>query len=225
MSKELLFRSFEVKNLALRSNFEINASKQIVNQNDALDVNYLKQEILWSTEVIQGQKSQPKVKISNKLISVFGSPSDFHQKSLSSTPKTPQFNTENLWVLHQKPISSTHSSVPHQKLLSSTPKPLSSTPKTPQFHTKIFRSLVFNCVEMKNFWCWTEECVELRGLCVELRYFACWKGVVPVLNWGCVKNWGSLCWESHMFSRILFDWPFVAFNQRILSAWESQVQV
>ena len=46
MSKELLFRSFEVKNLALRSNFEINASKQIVNQNDALDVNYLKQEIL-----------------------------------------------------------------------------------------------------------------------------------------------------------------------------------
>ena len=42
-------------------------------------------------------------------------------KSLSSTPKTPQFNT--------------NPSVPHQKTLSSTP--LSSTPKTPQFHPRI----------------------------------------------------------------------------------------
>ena len=34
-------------------------------------------------------------------------------KSLSSTPKTPQFNTKTLSVPHQRPLSSTPSSVPH----------------------------------------------------------------------------------------------------------------
>ena len=57
-------------------------------------------------------------------------------KSLSSTPKTPQFNTSPSVPL-QKSLTSTHPpqfnnknpSVPLQKSLS-------STPKTPQFNTK-----------------------------------------------------------------------------------------
>ena len=46
----------------------------------------------------------------------------FHTKNpsvqhnpLSSTPKTPQFHTKNPSVPHRKPLSSTHSSVSHQK--------------------------------------------------------------------------------------------------------------
>ena len=71
-------------------------------------------------------------------------------KSLSSTPKTPQFNT-TLSVPHQKPLSSTPKIPQFNTPLSFTTKtpqfhsknpslqhtPLSSTPKTPQFHTKI----------------------------------------------------------------------------------------
>ena len=66
-----------------------------------------------------------------------------HKDHTFPAPKITQFNKKNSSVQHQnpsdqnqKPLSSTSPSVPHRKLLSSTPNPLSSLPKTPQFHTK-----------------------------------------------------------------------------------------
>ena len=63
-------------------------------------------------------------------------------KSLSSTPKTPQFNT-NPSVPHPKPLSSTQTPQFHTKN-PSVPPPLSSTPKTPQFHPPQKRSELIN---------------------------------------------------------------------------------
>ena len=121
-----------------------------------------------------------------------------HAKSLSSTPKNPQFNTK---------IPQFHTTTPSVSPL----KPLSSTPLPPQIHTKNiqFNSKILQfhtkipqfhtknssvphrkffcsrsksvcgtegCVELTSFWCWTEG---FRG----------WKGVAllcgtDVLNWG-----------------------------------------
>ena len=76
-------------------------------------------------------------------------PSVQHEKFLSSTPKTHEFNTKT-------------PSVPHQK-------PLSSAPKTPQFPTKN-HPLDKNYVELKGFWCGTEDCVELRDFRPHITY-------------------------------------------------------
>ena len=104
-------------------------------------------------------------------------------KSLSSTPKIPQFQTK---------------------------KPLSSTSKTPQFYTPlnftpktgggvfVYLFEVFD-VELRGFRCGTEGVsvlnwgvfgVELSDFGVELRDFRCWRGVVLVWN-RCVKLRGT----------------------------------
>ena len=44
-----------------------------------------------------------------------------HPKSLSSTPKPPQFHTKNQSVKHTRQFHTNNSSVQHQKPLSSTP--------------------------------------------------------------------------------------------------------
>ena len=110
---------------------------------------------------------------------------------LSSTPKTPQFHTKNPSVTHQNP------SVTHLK-------PLSST-HTPQFaYIELFLCgtegfLVWNwggrtCwvfgvelrkVELRGFWCGTEESLGLKrcGSSVELM---CWTEG-SVWNWGVLK--------------------------------------
>ena len=111
-----------------------------------------------------------------------------HQKSLSSTPKTPQFNTknpsvqhQNLSVPHRKPLSSTSPSVLHKKPLGSTPSQFQTKNPSVQhlnpFGVKL--RVVWNWeafgVELRDFWdwkgvalfaelmCWTEKGVELRG--------------------------------------------------------------
>ena len=83
------------------------------------------------------------------------------------------------------------------------PKSLSSTPKK-------------NCVELRDFWCWTEECVEQRGVlnsgfwcltegCVELRGFRCWtEGCVDLRGFscwtvGCVELRGFWCWTERFW--------------------------
>ena len=73
-----------------------------------------------------------------------------HPKSLSSTLKTPQFNTKNPLVNTKIPRFYTENpSVPHKKPLSSTPKTpqfqtlLSSIPKTPQFNTGVCGTRAF----------------------------------------------------------------------------------
>ena len=119
-----------------------------------------------------------------------------------SAPKIPQFHTKNPSVQHQNPLSSTPKT-PQFKTPPSVPhlKPLSSTHPSGKIE-----------VELRGFWCGTEECVELRGFkCgtegvvlnwgvfgVELRDFWGWKGVVQKWNWcvelrGSVWNWGVLC--------------------------------
>ena len=126
-------------------------------------------------------------------------------KSLSSTPKNPQFHTKTHQfhppqfhtkdpsVPHHKPLSSKPPAVLHQKFLSSTPKnpsvpppALRSTPKTPQFHTPLSSTLKTlisthpsdkNCFELKGFWCGTEGCVDQRG-------FWCWTQGFLEWNWG-----------------------------------------
>ena len=99
------------------------------------------------------------------------------QKSHSfSAPEIPQFHTKN-------------SSVPHQKLLGSTPKTpkfhtvLTSTPNTPQFHTKTpqFHTKYPSIQHQKTLsstpktpkFNTTTGCVELSGFGVELSGFRC----------------------------------------------------
>ena len=74
-------------------------------------------------------------------------------KSLSSTPKTPQFNTTPS-VPHQKPLSSTHSPQFHTK-----------NPSVPHKKALYKRTEGFFDVELRGS-------VELRG-CVELMGFTC----------------------------------------------------
>ena len=118
-----------------------------------------------------------------------------HPKSLSLTPKTPQFNTKNL-------------SVQHQKLLS-------STPKTPHFNTKN------PSVRPSVFWCGTEGggsegfVVWIWGLCgtegflvlnrevfgVDLRGF--WCGTQGFQG---LKRSGSFVWNCCVEPRGVWNW-------------------
>ena len=124
----------------------------------------------------------------NNKITQFHPPLSSTPKAPSSRPKPLQFLIKNPSVPHQKPLSSTNSSVPHLKPSVQHRKHLSST-----------HPLVWNwgVCETKGFpvwnWgvCWTEGFSVLsRGVFgVELRDFGGWKGVallcgIDVLNWG-----------------------------------------
>ena len=89
-------------------------------------------------------------------------------------------------------------SVPHQKHLSSTKKPLSSTHSSEK-----------NCVELRGFWCGTGGCVELRGFWCETEGFL-------VLNWeifGAVKVW-SLCWSDVLNWGSVWSWGVLSYMLR-----------
>ena len=116
---------------------------------------------------------------------------------LSSTTKTPQFNTKTPSVAHPKPLSSTpktssvqhnlsstHSSVQHQR----------SVTKKPQKGHKAWCGsegfLVWKwggCLELRVFGVEPRECVELRGLfCAELTDFGAekeWPLGVELMCW------------------------------------------
>ena len=85
-----------------------------------------------------------------------------HLKSFSSTPKS---------------LSSTHPSVPHRKLFSST-------------HLLVLKWGVFG-VELRGVWNWGVFGVELKDFGVELIDSGCWKGGVLVLNWGGLELRGT----------------------------------
>ena len=102
-----------------------------------------------------------------------------HTKSLSSTTKTPQFNTPLSYFLSEGCVELRGFWCETKGVL----------------NWGVFNVELTGCVELSGFWCGTEGCVELRGLLnwgifgVELRDFGGWKGVARlcgtnVLNWG-----------------------------------------
>ena len=102
---------------------------------------------------LMGVGKNYKLKRSECLMEFLGSP---------SAPHPPHFNTS---VPHKRatPFQPQNSSVPHQKPLSSTPKPphfntpLSFTPKTTRFHTKNPQFYTKNLPKKEcGFWCGTE---------------------------------------------------------------------
>ena len=108
----------------------------------------------------------------------------FHT-SLSFTQKTPQFNTP--FSSTPNLLSSTHLSILHQKRLS-------STPKTPQFNTKnasVQYPLSSRSVWLRDFWCGTERCVELKGFSCRAEGFWGLKRVT-LLSGTDVFNWAEL---------------------------------
>ena len=113
-----------------------------------------------------------------------------HRDHTFSAPQIPQFNTRNPSVQHQnpsllyeKPISSTHPSVPLQE-------PLSSTPKPRQFHTKNLSVQHSFCLKGVLNW---------GVLTVELRRFRCGTEGFSVWNWGVCGTEGVFGLEPRVF--------------------------
>ena len=87
--------------------------------------------------------------------------SDPHKDHAFSAPKVPQFNTKNLSVHHQNPLSS---------------KPPIFSYFLSERCEEVRDFFVWNWgseelkgfwFEQRGFWCWTERCVELRGFLCE----------------------------------------------------------
>ena len=148
---------------------------------------------------------------------------------ISSTPKTPQFNTIPSVPL-QKPLSSTPKtlsstplsstpktpqfntipSVPLQKPLSST-HPLSSTPKNPQFHPPQFHTKNPSVPHQKTLSSTPLSCTPktpqfhtkkaLYRLYISELRGVCWTEGFLVLNWGVfgVELRGTLLFRSRIF--------------------------
>ena len=150
----------------------------------------------------------------SKKIYRYGSPK-FHT-SLCSThqfntkgpflfrPQILQFNSINPSVQHQKPLRSTHPSVPHS--LSST-HPSVQHQKTSVCWTEGFLVLNWGGVELRGVLngggCETEGGLGV----VELRGFWCWKGVVLVLNWGVLYRyvWKKIIYFSEIWRNIFVN--------------------
>ena len=147
---------------------------------------------LWSIEAeADFDKSCNPIRIS-LMKNLYLSTPQFHTDPLSSThqfnKRTTSFHLkvssiQNPSVQHRKPtvkhlipLNSTHSSVQHQKRLS-------SILKSALFNTKngVLNWGVFG-VELRDFWYWTEECVELMGFRCLTEKFWGWKGVA-LLCW------------------------------------------
>ena len=121
---------------------------------------------------------------------------------LSSTPKTPRFNTKNPSVPHQKPPQfNTH---------------LSSTLKNPQFNKPLSSTQAlwpirffwyfwwrFFGLKLRAVWNWAVFGVEVRGFGVELRSFWCGTERFRVLK-RCGPCVEPMCWTEGVLPYLPF---------------------
>ena len=115
-----------------------------------------------------------------------------HKEQTFSEPEIPQFNTKKPFVQHpfqfNNPLSSTHPSVRHTPHFNT---PLSSTTPSVQ-HQKPFSSSYWWFFLLNLGVCWTEGCVELRGV---LNWGVCWIEGGGWTERFLVMNWGILGFE------------------------------
>ena len=92
-------------------------------------------------------------------------------------------------------------SIPHKKLLSSTPKTPQFNIKIPQFHTPLSSTQFLS----EGFLVWNQRifCVEVKGL--ELRGSWCWTEGFLVWIWGVCGTEGFLVWNWGVFGVELKD--------------------